>query len=162
MAGQYDRIVTQTEVDRAGDTANEEDAVPRLRLAITRLARRLRQHATADESITPSRFSALITIHQRGPVRLSDVADAERIGKSTVTRLVAKLEDDGLVSRVQDPRDGRSALVVTTQLGEELLDSTNQRANEYLRARLARLDFRDVATIVAALPAIERLLDIVL
>jgi DNA-binding MarR family transcriptional regulator len=126
------------------------------------LARRLRQHATADESITPSRFSALITIHQRGPVRLSDVADAERIGKSTVTRLVAKLEDDGLVSRVQDPRDGRSALVVTTQLGEELLDSTNQRANEYLRARLARLDFRDVATIVAALPAIERLLDIVL
>jgi DNA-binding MarR family transcriptional regulator len=154
--------VTQTEVDRAGDTVNEEDAVPRLRLAITRLARRLRQHATADESITPSRFSALITIHQRGPVRLSDIADAERIGKSTVTRLVAKLEEDGLVSRVQDPRDGRSALVVTSQLGEELLDSTNQRANEYLRARLAQLDFRDVATIVAALPAIERLLDIVL
>ena len=153
--------MTQTEVDRAGDTANE-DAVPRLRLAITRLARRLRQHATVNESITPSRFSALITIHQRGPVRLSDIADAERIGKSTVTRLVAKLECDGLVSRVADPRDGRSALLVTTQLGEELLDSTNERAEEYLRVGLARLDIRDVAMIVAALPAIERLLEIVL
>jgi DNA-binding MarR family transcriptional regulator len=161
IAVQYDRVVTQTEVDRAGDTA-DDDAVPRLRLAITRLARRLRQHAIVNESITPSRFSALITVHRRGPVRLSDIADAERIGKSTVTRLVAKLERDGLVSRVADPRDGRSALLVATQLGEELLDSTNERADEYLRVRLARLDIRDVATIVAALPAIERLLDIVL
>lgn len=153
--------MTQTEVDRAGDSASD-DAVPRLRLAITRLARRLRQHATVNESLTPSRFSALITIHQRGPVRLSDVADVERIGKSTVTRLAAKLERDGLVSRVADPHDGRSALLVTTQLGEELLASTNERADEHLRLRLARLDVQDVATIVTALPAIERLLDVML
>jgi DNA-binding MarR family transcriptional regulator len=159
IAVQYDRVVTQTEVDRAGDTAND-DAVPRLRLAITRLARRLRQHATVNESITPSRFSALITVHRRGPVRLSDIADKERIGKSTVTRLAAKLERDGLVSRIPDPRDGRSALLVTTTLGEELLDSTNERADEYLRIQFAGLDDDDVAAIVAALPAIERLLDI--
>jgi DNA-binding MarR family transcriptional regulator len=136
------------------------DVVPRLRLAITRLARRLRQHATVTESMTPSRLSALTTIHRRGPCRLSDVATKERIGKSSVTRIAAKLERDGLVSRVPDPHDGRSALLVTTTAGERVLASTNERADEYLRAQLAALDEDDAAALVAALPAIERLLEL--
>lgn len=112
------------------------------------------------ESMTPSRLSALTTIARRGPCRLSDVAEKESIGKSSVTRIATKLERDGLISRVPDPHDRRSALLVTTSAGEKVLISTNQRADEYLRAQFDGLDDADVAAIVGALTAIERMLEL--
>src|SRR5215469_8908068 len=71
--------------------------VARLRVAILRLARQLRKHDLAD--LTPTQLSALATVAHDGPLRLGDLAAAERIAPSTLTRLVSALEERGYVER---------------------------------------------------------------
>ena len=76
-----------------------------LRLVITRTARRLRQEAGTN--LGPSQTAALATIERHGPLTPSELADIERVQRPTATRIVARLEEEGLVDRVADPVDRR-------------------------------------------------------
>ncbi len=71
----------------------------RLRVAIARLSRRLRRHELAG--LTPTQLSALATVEASGPMRLGDVAAAEGIAPSTLTRIVTALEDRAYVERLR-------------------------------------------------------------
>jgi DNA-binding MarR family transcriptional regulator len=139
-------------------TATDLATVGRLRLAVLRLSRRIRQHA--DTGVTPSQFSALSTIRRHGPLRLGELADRERIRKSSVTRLVAKLQADGYAECLPDPDDGRSSRVSLTADGRQLLDDSAQRAEAYLARQFATLTPDEQRRLAAALPALERLLDV--
>ncbi|MDE3044980.1 MAG: MarR family transcriptional regulator, partial [Acidobacteriota bacterium] len=81
----------------------------RLRLALVRLTRALRQGNTAG--LSPSQLSALSTIDDFGPLRVSAVAVHESVGAPVATRVVASLEELGLVTRESDPVDKRATLV---------------------------------------------------
>ncbi|HVB51307.1 MAG TPA: MarR family transcriptional regulator, partial [Acidimicrobiales bacterium] len=76
-------------------------AAVRLRLALVRLSRALRQGNTAG--LSASQLSALATIDEYGPLRLSALAERESIGAPVATRVVASLEELGLVTRSDDP-----------------------------------------------------------
>src|ERR671924_1946745 len=92
--------------DRLGELA------ARLRLVITRTARRLRQEAGTE--LSPSQTAALATIERHGPLTPSELAELERVQRPTATRIVARLESEGLVERAADPGDGRSFIVSAT------------------------------------------------
>ena len=77
----------------------------RLRLSATRLARRLRQEA--GTGLTPSQLSALATVHNHGPLTLGSLAEREQVAPPSITKVVAKLEADGLLQRSPDPTDRR-------------------------------------------------------
>src|SRR3954468_3317805 len=110
------------------------ETAARLRLAIVRAARRLRQEAGGE--LSPSSAAALATIERRGPLAPSELADLERVKRPTITRVVARLEEAGLVERTGDPGDGRSSLVSTTREGSELMRRIRTRKNAYLARRL--------------------------
>src|SRR4051812_13937715 len=110
------------------------DLPTRLRLAITRSARRLRQEA--DPGLSPSLTAALSTVERYGPLTPSRLAEIERIQRPTATRLVAKLEEDGLVEREADPGDGRVCLVRVTREGRALVKRLRSRKSAYLAKRL--------------------------
>lgn len=129
----------------------------RLRLALLRLGRRLRQRG--DPGVTPSQLSALATVRRRGPLRLGALAHAERIGRSTLTRIVAALDDAGLLRREPDPADARCALVSITEAGEQLLERYRQRADAYLAQQFAALSPSERDVLTTALPVLERLLE---
>jgi DNA-binding MarR family transcriptional regulator len=131
------------------------DFAPRLRMATMRLARLLRQHADPDHSQTL--ISALATVARCGPVTLGRLAELEAVQPPSMTRIVAKLEDLGLVARVTDGADRRIARVSVTPAAEQLLAEVRTRRNEVLAARLADLAPEDVVALEAALPALERL-----
>ena len=133
-----------------------------LRLAVTRTARRLRQEAFEAEGrgqLSPSLSAALATIDIHGPLTPSELADRERIKRPTATRLVAKLEQLGHVTRTQDPSDGRAWLVATTAEGRELMKRLRTRKTAYLAKRIDRLDTDDVETLDRAAAILERMLD---
>ena len=133
-----------------------------LRLAIVRTARRLRQEAFEAEGgreLSPSLSAALASVENHGPLTPSELADRERIKRPTATRIVANLEALGLVSRTQDPDDGRAWLVATTPAGRELLRRLRTRKNAYLAKRLRDLDAEEVATLDRAASILERLLE---
>ncbi|MGH2925126.1 MAG: MarR family winged helix-turn-helix transcriptional regulator [Solirubrobacterales bacterium] len=129
----------------------------RLRLAITRMARRLRQEAGTD--LTPSQASALASIELRGPLTPSELAAIERVKRPTATRIVARLEEDALLTRAADPHDGRSSIVSATPRGRALLARLRTRKNAYLAKRLRSLDDDDVATLARAAEILEHLQD---
>ena len=129
----------------------------RLRLAITRTARRLRQEAGTD--LSPSQASALSTIELHGPLTPSQLAERERVQRPSATRIIARLEAAGLVTRVGDAEDGRSSLVSATQQGGALMKRLRSRKNAYLARRLRELDREEVATLDRAAEILERLLE---
>ena len=129
----------------------------RLRLALMRISRRLRQEA--DAGITPSQLSALATLDRRGPLALRDLAAAERITSSTLTRIVAALESEGLIARITDPQDRRCNLVSVTPAGAELLTSARDKGTRLLADRLAALSAHDAELLASALPVLEALLE---
>jgi DNA-binding MarR family transcriptional regulator len=138
-------------------TLTDLDLAPRLRLAVNRLARRLRQQG--DEPLTPSQQSALIMIEARGPITLGDLAAAERVQPPTMTRIVAALAEQGFLERVADETDRRVARVEITSEGRKLLDRSRTRKTAYLAARLRRLSPEERDTVERALPFIERLVE---
>jgi len=129
----------------------------RLRLAITRTARRLRQEA--DAHLTPSQVAALATIEKRGPLTPSELADVERIQRPTATRVAAHLTERGLVQRADDPEDGRISLLSVTAAGQALLDEVRSRKNAYLADRMDGLSAGDRAALERAADVLERMLD---
>lgn len=148
-----------TEATTTIPAASEREAeLPsRLRLAITRMARRLRQEAGSD--LGPSQLAALATIERHGPLAPSELAQRERIKRPTVTRILARLESAGLVTRVRDPADGRSAIVSISPEGRALVRRLRQRKTAYLAKRLRELPPEDREAMARAAELLERLLE---
>lgn len=140
---------------RVPDPTERSRAAESLFVSTVRLARRLRQ--VEDARLTPSQHSVMMSIRKHGPLTLGELADHERVAQPTISRVVARLESDGLVERLPDATDGRVVRVVTTAAGAELLDAARSRKVTWIDGRLAQLTPDERRRIVAALPALERL-----
>jgi DNA-binding MarR family transcriptional regulator len=142
-------------------TANTEVAA-RLRLAIVRTARRLRQEAYEAEAgtdLSPTLTAALATIDRHGPLTPSDLADREGIRRPTATRIVASLEASELVARTADPADRRASLISATADGRALLKRLRSRKNAYIAKRLRGMDADEIETLERAAGILERMLE---
>jgi DNA-binding MarR family transcriptional regulator len=135
----------------------KEELAPRLRWAITRMARRLRQEAGTD--LGPSQVAALATIERHGPLSPSELAKLERIKRPTATRILRHLEEAGLVERVKDPEDGRASILSATADGRALLRRLRARKTAYLATRLDKLDAEDRRTLERAAELLEGMLE---
>lgn len=109
--------------------------------------------------LSSSTITALDRLAAEGPLRVSDLARREAMTQPGVTLLVNRLSDAGLAERVPDPTDGRAALVRITDAGRAVLTERHDLRAEILRARLAQLSDTDQRLLVAAVPALERLLE---
>jgi DNA-binding MarR family transcriptional regulator len=136
---------------------NHPELAGRLRLLIARTARRLRQEAGAD--LSPSQSSALSTVDRHGPLTPSELAALERVQRPTATRVLARLEEAGLVERAADPTDRRSSLITATPGGRALLRRQRTRKNLYLAERLDALSEEELATLERAAGILERALE---
>ena len=140
---------------QASDASQRAIDAARLRVAVLRLSRRLRKHDLAG--LTPSQLSTLSSVGKSGPVRLGDLAAAERIAPSTLTRLVNVLEDRGYLVRTPSPEDARAYLVTVTESGRNVLERIRDEATSMLTDILTTLTPDQLAALEAALPALEQL-----
>ncbi|HLF70422.1 MAG TPA: MarR family transcriptional regulator [Actinomycetota bacterium] len=131
--------------------------VPRLRLVLMRLARKLRQQAAGN--VTPSMLSALSSIDSIGPLTLGELATVEQIQPPTMTQIVSRLEDTDYVVRQVDPSDRRVARVQVTPAGKKFLTKNRSRKDAYLAQGLRKLSPSEVETLERAIPILERLLE---
>jgi DNA-binding MarR family transcriptional regulator len=136
-------------------TKVEASSAARLRLALTRVIRALRRHG--DSSLTPSQVSALSTLEEFGAMRISAIATYESLGAPAATRVVASLEELGLVLRRSDPEDKRASLIDLTERGRATLSELWCERTLDITAMLERLSPKERATIEAALPALEKI-----
>jgi DNA-binding MarR family transcriptional regulator len=136
------------------------DSAARLRMAIVRTARRLRQEAASEASdLTPTSTAALATVERHGPLTPSELARLERVKRPTVTRTLGCLARVGLIERAPDPADGRSALISVNGAGRERLRRLRGRKNAYLARRMKDLPAEDLEALERAAAILEGMLE---
>ncbi|HEX3243723.1 MAG TPA: MarR family transcriptional regulator [Solirubrobacterales bacterium] len=150
-----------TTTARQEESSRLTESAVRLRMAIVRTARRLRQEAAGagGTELSPTAAAALATVDRHGPLSPSELAEIERIKRPTATRSLRQLEEAGLVDRTPDPADGRGALVSVNAAGRERLRRLRGRKNAYLARRMRDLPAEDVAALERAAGILERILE---
>lgn len=147
--------VATAQATPAGTVPDPGIDVARLRVAIARVSRRLRRHELAG--LTQTQLSALATVQRAGPMRLGDLAAAEGIAPSTLTRLVTALEERGYVERCPVPGDARASTLAIAPAGIEVLERVRRESTTLLADSLRELTPGQRAALAAALPALEHL-----
>lgn len=136
-------------------SAPDPALVARLSLSVTRLARVLRQQESTRSS--PASASTLATIVRRGPISLGDLAVAEQVTPSTITKVVNKLEASGVIERVIDPGDRRVHRVQLSPRGRRTITAYRTKRNAWLTEQLEALDDVELDRVFAVLEVLERL-----
>ena len=142
-------MATQTNADLA--VAGE------LRLAVMRLARRLRRERSSTDDLSLTQLATLSTLELHGEMTLKELAAHERVQPPSMTQTLAHLEEKGLVTRTADPTDGRQVLIALTKGATTLLKEDRKRRDAWLAQRLRDLTPAEVETLRAAAPILERL-----
>ena len=134
----------------------DEESVIRLRNALMRTARDLRTTA-ADEGLTPTQSGVLATLVRQGPTGVGELAAAEAVNPTMLSRVLGHLEEAGLARRDPAPDDARCTVARATPAGRRLLTRLRARRAALLLDRLGGLEAAHVAALTAALPALEAL-----
>ncbi|WP_170839506.1 MarR family winged helix-turn-helix transcriptional regulator [Micromonospora halophytica] len=129
---------------------------PQLRDAITRLNRRVRQARPVGD-LTVTQLSALTSLKLAGALTPRELADIERVQPPTMTKIVAKLEERGLVQRTPHPTDGRQVILAATAGGRAVLEQFERARNEWLADRLAALTEGERDTLRRAAEILQQL-----
>lgn len=137
-------------------TATDTALASALRLSVMRLARRMRAQR-ADTSLTLSQLATLATLDRHGQLTPRDLAEHEKVQPPSMTRMLAALEGEGLVTRTAHPTDGRQVLIALTSPGRALLVEDRRRREAWLAKRLADLDPAELATLREATVILDRL-----
>jgi DNA-binding MarR family transcriptional regulator len=128
-----------------------------LRMAVTRLARRLRLERDADLDLSLSQLSVLGTLDRHGGMTVGELAAHEKVQPPSMTRTVTGLVGVGLVARRADPTDGRRVAVALSEAGRQVLAEDRRRRDAWLARRLRELGPDERDALRRAVPILERL-----
>ncbi|MBW3667330.1 MAG: MarR family transcriptional regulator [Actinobacteria bacterium] len=131
------------------------DLAHRLRLVVGRLARRLRQRTLGE--LTPSQLSVLASLSRQGPMTLSALAETEGVAAASISGIVGRLVDKGLVERVPNPEDKRSTLVDMSSRGRQVLEKGRGERTAFLASRLDRLSAEEREVLAEAVAILARM-----
>jgi DNA-binding MarR family transcriptional regulator len=127
-----------------------------LRPSLLRLTRIVRNQRV-DMSVTLTQISAMGTLYKRGPMSAGELASCERVQPPSMTKVLATLEDRGLVRREAHPTDRRQVIVAITEAGEALLDSERRSRDAWLSQRLTRLTSEERTLLRQVIPILDKL-----
>lgn len=126
-----------------------------LRVSIARLSRRMR--AEGDHFLSATQLAALGALSRHGALTPGELAEHEKVQPPSMTRVIARLEEKGLLSRSPHPTDRRQVVLKLTDAGEKLLKEERRRKEAWLARRLGELTAEERAILRQAAPILERL-----
>jgi DNA-binding MarR family transcriptional regulator len=137
------------------ERASADELAKSLRDALTRLNRRVRQARPVGD-LTTSQLSALTSLQLAGALTPRELADVERVQPPTMTKIVGKLEERGLVARTPHPTDRRQVILAATEAGRTMYGQFEQARNQWLARELAQLSPEDQDTLARAAEILQR------
>jgi len=129
-----------------------------LRLTVVRLNRRLRAQR-ADTSVTLTQLAAMSTLDSHGPQTPGALAAHEKVQPPSMTRVLAALEEKGLVLRQPHPTDGRQVIVELSPAGKRLCRDEVRLREAWLSRRVGELDLEDREVLRKAVDVINRMVE---
>jgi DNA-binding MarR family transcriptional regulator len=127
-----------------------------IRQAVTRLAQRLRAERPED-GLSTNKLAVLAHLHRYSPATPGDIAVAGRHQPQSLTRLLAELEEDGLILRARDEQDRRQMLLTISDEGRATLIRNFAGRDIWLAAAMASLSPLEGEILRLAAPILERL-----
>jgi DNA-binding MarR family transcriptional regulator len=131
-------------------------AVSTLRSAVMRLSRRLRNQRV-EESLTPTEMQVMATLARCGSATPGELARKEHVQPPSMTRIIAMLEEKGLVRREPHPDDRRQVVVSSTEQAESIIEQSRAKRDAWLAELATNLTPEEWAVLRAAAPVLERL-----
>ena len=138
----------------------DAELVVRLRGVIPRLARQFNETSTGAD-LTPTQYSVLALVRVRGPLGLAELTELEGLNPTMLSRIVKVLDERGLIRRLPDPSDMRAARVEVTPEGARLHEQVREQRTQVLSEWLERLPAETAELLLAAVPAMEALAEVV-
>lgn len=155
------RTATPRSAERGGSAERSQQhcgaLASSLRLAVIRLNRRLRSQR-ADPSVTQTHIAAMNTLDRLGPMTPGELAAREKVQPPSMTRVLAALEDRGLIARAPHQTDRRQVIVALTDAGTNLVEEVRAR-EAWLSQRLKELPEQDRMVLQAAIEVINKLVE---
>ena len=133
-----------------------------MRISISRLARRLRVEQRIgvggpDPALSDIQLAALSALERHEAMTPGELADYEKVQPPSMTRVIAVLEERGLVRRSAHPTDRRQVVLTVTDEGRALVDRIRRRKEAWLTQRMQELSPEEVEILRAAAPILEKL-----
>jgi DNA-binding MarR family transcriptional regulator len=141
-------------------TRSDAGLATELRISVSRLARRLRAERIARgvaTELSDTQLAALAALDRHPAMTPGELAEHEKVQPPSMTRVIAKLLERGLVSRAPHPTDGRQVILTLTDQGRELVHQSRRARQAWMAQRLRELTPQERATLRAAAPILQRL-----
>jgi DNA-binding MarR family transcriptional regulator len=136
--------------------SSAREAADRIHSASIHLLRRV-VRADAGAGVSAARLSALSVLVFAGPKTVSELASMERVKVPTMSRLVAAMEEEGLVRRVPHGTDARAVVLHATAKGKRVLERARELRLSLLESLLAEASPQELATVREAADIVDRL-----
>ncbi|MBB4917623.1 DNA-binding MarR family transcriptional regulator [Streptosporangium saharense] len=107
--------------------------------------------------MTPTQVATLVAVERHAGITPGELAEHEKVQPPSMTRVIAVLEERGLVSRTPHPSDRRQVSVSVTERGSALLKEERRRKEAWLTQRLKELSPEERAVLRQAAPILEKL-----
>jgi DNA-binding MarR family transcriptional regulator len=145
-----------TSATKAAGRRTSSELASLLRPSLLRLTRLIRNQRV-DMSVTLTQISAMATLYKRGSMSAGELAACEKVQPPSMTKVLANLEERGLVRRDAHPTDKRQAIISVTDEGLELLESERRSRDAWLSQRLAELTPEERALLRDVVPVLDKL-----
>lgn len=131
-----------------------------LRISVSRLARRMRAERVAQglqPELSDTQLAALAALEKHTAMTPGELADHEKVQPPSITRVIASLEERGLIRRMQHPSDRRQVVLTVTEQGRDFVRQVRQLREAWLARRLEDLTPDERAVLKDAVPILEKL-----
>jgi DNA-binding MarR family transcriptional regulator len=141
-------------------TRSDAGLATALRISVSRLARRMRAQRLAsglEPGLSDTQLAALSALERHGVMTPGELAEYEKVQPPSMTRVVAVLEERGLVIRAPHASDRRQVVLTATEQGKEVVRQSRRLREAWLAQRLRELTPQERALLRQAAPILEKL-----
>jgi len=140
-------------------TRSDTDLAVTLRITVSRLARRIRAERAAEglPELSDTQFAALAALARQAAMTPGELAAHEKVQPPSMTRVIAVLEERGLLARAPHPTDKRQVILTATAAGQSLVGQVRRLREAWLARRLAELSAQERSVLRAAAPVLDKL-----
>jgi DNA-binding MarR family transcriptional regulator len=132
-----------------------------MRISVSRLARRLRVERLGlggpETALSDIQLAALAALERKGPMTPGELAEHEKVQPPSMTRVIAVLEERGLVLREPHSTDRRQVILTATADGRDLVQRVRRRREAWLAQRLQELTPEERQILRQAAPILEKI-----
>ncbi len=128
-----------------------------MRVSVMRLSRRLRNEREVSDDLTANHLAVLGTLTRHDALTIGELAALEKVQPPSMTRIVDRLTEKGLVRREPHPDDRRLVVVKLTSTADAVIREARRRKEAWLALRLKELTAEERQILRDAAPILERL-----